>query len=164
MQQTFAIKAEACRCWDSDVLTFHPPAKAGDESTAQNHCVHPEPVLQGWNNVTALTASILLLALCAHGSISASYSWHKSVFYLPVFASSPVIKGEQGLGDLTAQKGYNWAQYIPKLIWCFRVAFLVLQQILSTLTSISTIVANATVYFAFSAAIFCFTLLSSLLF
>lgn len=78
---------------------------------------------------------------------------------LPVSASSPVIKAE--LGGLTAQKGHNWAQYIPKLIRPFRVTFFVLQQIFSTLTSISTIAANAKVYFAFSAAIFCFTLLSS---
>lgn len=149
------------RLWDSRVLTFHAPAKAGEESTAPDLCAHPEPVLQGWNNITALSPSILLLALCAQGSAPASYRWHKSMLCLPVSASNPVIKGEQGLGDLTIQKGYNWAQYIPKLFHHFRVAFLVLQQVFSTLTSISTIVANAKVDFAFSEAIFCFTLLSS---
>lgn len=161
----WCISDNACRrplpsrCWDSPVLTFHPPAKAGEESTAQNPCAHPEPVLQGWNNITALCPSILLLALCAH--VPASCRGHKSMLCLPVSASSPVIKGEQGLGDLTTQKGYDWAQYIPKLIHHFRAAFPVLQQVFSTLTSISTIVANAKVDFAFSAAIFCFTLLSS---
>lgn len=83
------------------------------------------------------------------------------MFHLPASASSPVIKAEQGLGDPTTKEGYNWPQYIPKSIWCFRAAFLVLQQIFSTFTSNSKIVASAKVYFAFSAAIFCFTLLFS---
>lgn len=165
MQQIPAFKAEVHRSWDSyicynspynNAVTFHPPAKAGEQSRAQNRCTHPEPALQGWNIPTALPPSIPLLA---HGSIPASYLSYPPC---PTFLSapSPVIKGEQGAGDLTAQRGYNWAQYIPELIQHFRVALFVLQQIFSTLTSISTIVANATVYFAFSAAISCFTLLS----
>lgn len=153
--------------WTVIAITLHSPAKVGETqeweaqpSIAVHHTEASPAVLEQHHD----SHSFHPPASCAHGPIPASSRWQQSMFHLPVSASNPVIKREQGLSNLTTQIGQNYVQYIPKLNRHFRVALLVLQQIFSTLTCINIIVVNVRTYFAFSAAVFCFALLFSLFF